>query len=94
MGLFTKGMGAILKKGKEAISSVKPSIHKTKKAQKTAEMKILFNKQKNRTIHERNKASAKLLILLKEQEKIFKRETKQLKKCLKTLKEKNNDYCN
>jgi hypothetical protein len=59
MGLFTKGMGAILKKGKEAISSVKPSIHKTKKAQKTAEMKILFNKQKNRTIHERNKASAK-----------------------------------
>jgi hypothetical protein len=36
---------------KEAISSVKPAVHKTKKAQKTAEMKIQFNKQKNRTIH-------------------------------------------
>jgi hypothetical protein len=53
MGLFTKGMGAILKKGKEAISSVKPAVHTTKKAQKTAEMKILFNKQKNRTISDR-----------------------------------------
>jgi hypothetical protein len=51
-------MGAILKKGKEAISSVKPSVHITKKAQKTSEMKIQFNKQKNRTISDRNKASA------------------------------------
>ena len=40
------------------ISSVKPSIHKTKKAQKTSEMKIQFNKQKSRTISDRNKASA------------------------------------
>ena len=35
------------------ISSVKPSIHKTKKAQKTSEMKIQFNKQKNRTISDK-----------------------------------------
>ena len=35
------------------ISSVKPSIHKTKKAQKTSEMKIQFNKQKSRTLSDR-----------------------------------------
>ena len=40
------------------ISSVKPSVHKTKKGQKTSEMKIQFDKQKNRTISDRNKASA------------------------------------
>jgi hypothetical protein len=91
MGLFTKGMGAILKKGKEAISSVKPSIHKTKKAQKTAEMKILFNKQKTELFTREIKHLRKLLILLKEKEKIFKKETKQLKKCLTTLTGKNSE---
>jgi len=35
------------------ISSVKPSVHKTKKAQKTAVMKEQFDKQKNRTLSDR-----------------------------------------
>jgi len=40
------------------ISSVKPSVHKTKRSQKRAVMKEQFDKQKNRTISDRNKASA------------------------------------
>jgi len=55
IGAALRGFGAIMKGGKKSptISSVKPSIHKTKKAQKTSEMKIQFNKQKNRTISDR-----------------------------------------
>ena len=57
-GIAKKGFGMLKPKPSPTISSVKPSIHKTKKAQKTSEMKIQFNKQKNRTISDRNKASA------------------------------------
>ena len=55
MGAALRGFGAIMKGGKKSptISSVKPSIHKTKKAQKTSEMKIQFNKQKSRTLSDR-----------------------------------------
>ena len=55
IGAALRGFGAIMKGGKKSptISSVKPSIHKTKKAQKTSEMKIQFNKQKNRTISDK-----------------------------------------
>ena len=59
LGAALRGFGAILKKKKvdigrsPTISSVKPSIHKTKKAQKTSEMKIQFNKQKSRTLSDR-----------------------------------------
>ena len=55
IGAALRGFGAIMKGGKKSptISSVKPSIHKTKKAQKTSEMKIQFNKQKSRTISDR-----------------------------------------
>ena len=55
IGAALRGFGAIMKGGKRSptISSVKASVHKTKKAQKDARMKILFNKQKSRTIHER-----------------------------------------
>ena len=55
IGAALRGFGAIMKGGKKSptISSVKPSIHKTKKAQKTSEMKIQFNKQKNRTLSDR-----------------------------------------
>jgi len=67
MGAALRGLGAIMKGGKKSptISSVKPSIHKTKKAQNTARMKEQFNKQKNRTISdkkiiERNEASKKM----------------------------------
>ena len=54
-GIAKRGFGAIMKGGKKSptISSVKPSIHKTKKAQKTSEMKIQFNKQKSRTLSDR-----------------------------------------
>jgi hypothetical protein len=58
-GIGKKGFGILKPKPSPTISSVKPSIHITKKAQKTSEMKIQFNKQKNRTISDRNKASAK-----------------------------------
>ena len=67
LGAALRGFGAIMKGGKKSptISSVKPSIHKTKKAQNTARMKEQFNKQKNRTISdkkiiERNEASKKM----------------------------------
>jgi|TARA_B110000483_G_scaffold148755_1_gene177366 hypothetical protein len=55
IGAALRGFGAIMKGGKKSptISSVKPSIHKTKKAQKTSEMKIQFNKQKSRTLSDR-----------------------------------------
>ena len=55
LGAALRGFGAIMKGGKKSptISSVKPSIHKTKKAQKTSEMKIQFNKQKSRTLSDR-----------------------------------------
>ena len=56
IGAALRGFGAIIKGGKKTsntISSVKPSIHKTKKAQKTSEMKIQFNKQKSRTLSDR-----------------------------------------
>ena len=60
IGAALRGFGAIMKGGKRSptISSVKASVHKTKKAQKDARMKILFNKQKSRTISDRNKKSA------------------------------------
>ena len=35
------------------ISSVKPSVHKTKRSQKRAVMKVQFDKQKNRTISDK-----------------------------------------
>ena len=55
IGAALRGFGAIMKGGKKSptISSVKPSIHKTKKAQKTSEMKIQLNKQKSRTLSDR-----------------------------------------
>jgi len=58
MSKYFKAYNAVknlIKGGKKSptISSVKPSIHKTKKAQKTSEMKIQFNKQKNRTLSDR-----------------------------------------
>ena len=56
IGAALRGFGAIMKGGKKTsptISSVKPSVHKTKKGQKTSEMKIQFNKQKSRTLSDR-----------------------------------------
>jgi hypothetical protein len=55
IGAALRGFGAILKGGKRSptISSVKPSIHKTKKAQKDARMKEQFDKQKSRTLSDR-----------------------------------------
>ena len=55
LGAALRGFGAIMKGGKRSptISSVKASVHKTKKAQKTSEMKIQFNKQKSRTLSDR-----------------------------------------
>ena len=58
MGAALRGLGAIMKGGKKrspTISSVKPSVHKTKRAQKDARMKEQFDKQKSRTIHDRTK---------------------------------------
>ena len=63
LGAALRGFGAIMKGGKKTsptISSVKPSVHKTKRAQKDARMKELFDKQKSRTIQERNKASKEM----------------------------------
>jgi hypothetical protein len=56
MGAALRGLGAIMKGGKKTsptISSVKPSVHKTKKAQKDARMKEQFDKQKSRTLSDR-----------------------------------------
>jgi hypothetical protein len=55
IGAALRGFGAIMKGGKKSptISSVKPSVHTTKKDQKTSEMKIQFNKQKSRTLSDR-----------------------------------------
>ena len=55
IGAALRGFGAILKGGKRSptISSVKPSVHKTKKAQKDARMKEQFDKQKSRTLSDR-----------------------------------------
>ena len=58
MGAALRGLGAIMKGGKKTsptISSVKPSVHKTKRNQKRALMKEQFDKQKSRTIHDRTK---------------------------------------
>ena len=57
IGAALRGFGAIMKGGKRSptISSVKPSVHKTKKAQNTATMKEQFNKQKSRTLSDRTK---------------------------------------
>ena len=64
IGAALRGFGAIMKGGKKSptISSVKPSIHKTKKAQKTSEMKIQFNKQKSRTLSDRKWVKKNLLL--------------------------------
>ena len=55
LGAALRGFGAIMKGGKRSptISSVKPSVHKTKKAQKDARMKEQFDKQKSRTLSDR-----------------------------------------
>jgi hypothetical protein len=55
IGAALRGFGAILKGGKRSptISSVKPSVHKTRKAQKDARMKEQFDKQKSRTLSDR-----------------------------------------
>jgi hypothetical protein len=60
MGAALRGLGAIMKGGKKSptISSVKPSVHKTKRNQKRALMKEQFDKQKSRIISDRNKKSA------------------------------------
>ena len=60
MGAALRGLGAIMKGGKRSptISSVKPSVHKTKKAQKTARMKEQFDKQKSRTLSDRRMGKA------------------------------------
>ena len=58
LGAALRGFGAIMKGGKKTsptISSVKPSVHKTKKAQKDARMKEQFDKQKSRTLSDRTK---------------------------------------
>ena len=58
-GAALRGWGVIKsaltggKKTSSTISSVGATVHKTKKAQKDARMKILFDKQKSRTLHER-----------------------------------------
>ena len=66
IGAALRGFGAIMKKrrgdgGKvfPTISSVKPSVHKTKKAQNTAKMKEQFNKQKSRTLSDAKKNQIK-----------------------------------
>jgi hypothetical protein len=55
IGAALRGFGAIMKGGKRSptISSVKASVHKTKKAQKDARMKEQFDKQKSRTLSDR-----------------------------------------
>jgi len=58
LGAALRGFGAIMKGGKKTsptISSVKPSVHKTKRNQKRALMKEQFDKQKSRTLSDRTK---------------------------------------
>jgi len=88
MGAALRGLGAIMKGGKKSptISSVKPSIHKTKKAQNTARMKEQFNKQKNRTISDRNKASAEAFDTSKGKGKDIQKRNEATKKMFKDAK--------
>ena len=60
IGAALRGFGAILKGGKRSptISSVKPSVHKTKRDQKRALMKEQFDKQKSRTLSNRRMGKA------------------------------------
>ena len=61
MGAALRGLGAIMKGGKKTsptISSVKPSVHKTKRNQKRALMKEQFNKQKSKTLSDRRMGKA------------------------------------
>jgi len=60
IGAALRGFGAILKGGKRSptISSVRPSVHTTKKAQKTARMKEQFDKQMSRTRSDRRMGKA------------------------------------
>jgi hypothetical protein len=64
LGAALRGFGAIMKGGKRSptISSVKPSVHKTKKAQKDARMKEQFDKQKNRTLSDRKMGKKKMTL--------------------------------
>ena len=85
-GIAKKGFGMLKPKPSPTISSVKPSIHKTKKAQKTSEMKIQFNKQKSRTISDRNKASAEAFDTSKGKGKDIQKRNEATKKMLKDAK--------
>ena len=60
IGAALRGFGAILKGGKRSptISSVRPSVHKTRKAQKDARMKEQFDKQMSRTRSDRRMGKA------------------------------------
>ena len=61
LGAALRGFGAIIKGGKKTsptISSVKPSVHKTKRAQKDARMKEQFDKQMSRTRSDRRMGKA------------------------------------
>ena len=60
IGAALRGFGAILKGGKRSptISSVRPSVHKTRKAQKTQRMKEQFDKQMSRTRSDRRMGKA------------------------------------
>ena len=61
LGAALRGFGAIMKGGKKTsptISSVKPSVHKTKRAQKDARMKEQFDKQMSRTRSDRRMGKA------------------------------------
>ena len=65
MGAALRGLGAIMKGGKKTsptISSVKPSVHKTRKAQKDARMKEQFDKQKSRTLSDRKMGKKKMTL--------------------------------
>ena len=65
MGAALRGFGAIMKGGKKTsptISSVKPSVHKTKRAQKDARMKEQFDKQKSRTLSDKKMGKKKMTL--------------------------------
>jgi len=65
LGAALRGFGAIMKGGKKrspTISSVEPSVHKTKRAQKDARMKEQFDKQKSRTIHDKKMGKKKMTL--------------------------------
>jgi hypothetical protein len=64
LGAALRGFGAIMKGGKRSptISSVKPSVHKTKRAQKDARMKEQFDKQKSRTLSDRKMGKKKMTL--------------------------------